>query len=119
MGANRYYQKYIEKLINANPADIVLTRIIKEPDGYEGFIEHPVQISLAVTFYTKKAPRSTIQEKGVVVTNLVSAVNKILAKGDADIQEGDTFEYGGWKYQVGFINTYLGICKQAEVEVIE
>ena len=119
MGANRYYQKYIEKLINANPGDIVLTRIIKEPDGYEGFIEHPVQISLAVTFYTKKAPRSTIQEKGTVVTNLFSSINKILTKGDADILEGDTFEHGGRKYRVGFVNSYMGICKQAEVEVIE
>jgi hypothetical protein len=58
MGANRYSKKYIEKLINSNPADIILTRITKEPDGYEGFIEHPVQISLAVTFYTKKAFRT-------------------------------------------------------------
>ena len=119
MGANRYYQKYIEKLINTNPADIVLTRIIKEPDGYEGYNEYPVQISLTVTFYTKKVFRTTIQEKGVVSSDLTRQVNKILAKGDADIQEGDTFEHGGRTYRVSFINTYLDICKQAEVEAIE
>ena len=119
MGANRYYQKYIEKLINANPAGIVLTRIIKEPDGFEGFIEYPVTISLTVTFYTKKAFRTIIQEKGVVSSDLTRQVNKIMAKGDADILEGDTFEHGGRKYRVGFVNSYMGICKQAEVEVIE
>ncbi len=119
MGANKYYKKYIEKLISANPADIILTRIIKEPDGYEGYNEYPVQISLTVTFYTKKGFRTTIQEKGIVSSDITSLVNKILAKRDADILEGDTFEHGGRKYRVGFINTYLGICKQAEVGVIE
>lgn len=119
MGANRYYQKYIEKLINANPAGIVLTRIIKEPDGYEGEIEYPVEISLTVAFYTKKGYRTTIQEKGTIISGMINTVNKILTNGDADIQEGDTFEHGGRKYRVMHVVPYLGICKQAEVEVVE
>jgi hypothetical protein len=118
MGANAYYKKYVEKLVNANPTDIVLTRIIKEPDGYEGSIEYPVQISLTVTFYTKKGYRTIIQEKGAVISGMTSTVNKILTKGDADMHEGDTFEHGGRKYRVGLVSTYLGICTQAEVEVV-
>ena len=37
MVGDKYYKKYIEKLINSNPADITIKKI-KTDDGYGGSI---------------------------------------------------------------------------------
>ena len=112
----RYYKKYIEKLINSNPANITIKRKIKTDDGYGGSIIEEKEITETVAFYERKARREVLTDYGVTYAGV--QVTKILAKHDADIQEGDTFEYGWKKYKVLFVKDYMEICKQIELEVI-
>jgi len=112
----RYYKKYIDKLINSNPANITLKRKIKTDDGYGGSIIEEKEITETVAFYEGKARREVLTDYGVTYAGV--QVTKILARHDADIQEGDTFEYGGKKYKVLFVKDYMEICKQIELEVI-
>ena len=74
------------------------------------------EITETVGFYETKAKREVLTGYGVTYTGV--QVTKILAKHDADIQEGDTFEYEGKKYKVLFVKDYMDICKQIELEVI-
>lgn len=119
MGSNLYYKKYIEKLIDSDPTNIVITRIEKISDGYKGYIEKPIEITETVTFYQKKSNRQTVNESGVVIGYMATSIEKILAKGNANILEGDTFKASGREYKVSFVNSYLDICKQIELEVIK
>ncbi|MCQ4921557.1 hypothetical protein NE686_00545 [Tissierella carlieri] len=119
MGSNLYYKKYIEKLIDSDPTNIVITRIEKISDEYKGYIEKPIEITETVTFYQKKSNRQTVNESGVVIGYMATSIEKILAKGNANILEGDTFKASGREYKVSFVNSYLDICKQIELEVIK
>ena len=112
----RYYKKYIEKLINSNPATITIKRKIKTDDGYGGSIMDEKKITETVTFYERKARREVLTDYGTTYTGV--NITKILAKADADIQEGDTFKHEGKKYKVLFVKDYMEICKQIELEVI-
>lgn len=112
----RYYKKYIEKLIDSNPATITIKRKIKTDDGYGGTIVEEKQVNETVAFYERKARREVLTDYGPTYVGV--QVTKILAKHDADIQEGDTFEYEGKKYKVLFVKPYMDICKQIELEVI-
>ncbi len=116
MGANLYYKKYIEKLINSNPANITIIRKEETDDGYGGSIIEEKEITETVTFYERKARREVLTDYGVTYAGV--QVTKILAKHDADIQEGDTFTQEGKKYKVLFVKDYMDICKQIELEVI-
>lgn len=112
----RYYKKYIEKLINSNPATITIKRKEETDDGYGGTIIEEKEITETVTFYERKARREVLTDYGLTYVGVQAT--KILAKHDADIQEGDTFEHGGKKYKVLFVKDYMEICKQIELEVI-
>lgn len=112
----KYYKKYIEKLINSNPANITIKRKIKTDDGYGGTIIEEKEVNETVTFYEIKTIREVLTDYGVTYAG--AQATKILAKHDADIQEGDTFEHGGRKYKVLFVKDYMDICKQIELEVI-
>ena len=114
--ADRYYKKYIEKLINSNPATITIKREIKTDDGYGGSINEEKEITGTVTFYDRKARREVVTDYGTTYTGI--NITKILAKADADIKEGDTFTQEGKKYKVLFVKDYMEICKQIELEVI-
>lgn len=116
MGANLYYKKYIEKLINSNPANITIKRKIEIDDGYGGTIVEEKEVNETVAFYERKARREVLTDYGV--TYVGAQVTKILAKHDADIQEGDTFEHEGKTYKVLYVKPYMDICKQIELEVI-
>lgn len=118
MGANMYYKKYIEKLINSNPTTITITRTTKVDDGYGGYTETEIEHNERVTFYDKKATRQTVNESGVILGYSSSNVEKALVKGDADIIKGDIIKANGREYRVLFVNPYLDICKQIELEVI-
>lgn len=117
MVGNLYYKKYIEKLINSNPANITIKRIIKTDDGYGGSIIEEKKIAEAVTFYDRKARREVVTDYGTTYVGV--SVTKILAKGDADIIEGDTFIHEGKTYKVLYVKPYFDICKQIELEVIK
>lgn len=119
MVGNLYYKKYIEKLINANPTTINITRIEKIPDGYNGYTKKPIEITETVTFYKKRSNREYISESGVSIGYMATSIEKILAKGDANIIEDDTFKANDREYKVIFVNTCFDICKQIEVEVIK
>ncbi|WP_352419830.1 hypothetical protein [Proteiniborus sp.] len=117
MGVNLYYKKYIEKLINANPATITIKREIKTDDGYGGSIIEVKEITETVTFYDRKARREVVTDYGTTYVGV--SVTKILVKGDSQIIEGDKFIYEGKIYKVLFVNPYKDICKQIELEVIK
>lgn len=117
MVGNLYYKKYIEKLINSNPATITIKREIKTDDGYGGSIIEENDITEIVTFYDRKARREVVTDYGATYVGV--SVTKILAKADADIIEGDTFIHEGKAYKVLIIKPYLDICKQIELEVIK
>ena len=112
----RYYKKYIEKLINSNPANITIKRKIEIDDGYGGTIVEEKEITETVTFYERKARREVLTDYGVTYAGV--QVTKILARADADIQEGDTFKHEGKTYKVLYVKPYMEICKQIELEVI-
>jgi len=116
MGANLYYKKYIEKLINSNPADITIKREIKTDDGYGGSIIEEKLISETVTFYERKARREVATDYGTTYVGV--SVTKILAEADSEIIEDDTFIHGGKTYKVLYVKPYFDICKQIELEVI-
>lgn len=118
MGNNLYYKKYIEKLINSNPTTINITRIEKIPDSYGGYTEKTIEITETVTFYQKKSNRQMVSDSGTTIGYISSTVDKILAKGNADILEGDIFVVDNKEYRALFVKPYFDICKQAEVEVI-
>lgn len=117
MVGNLYYKKYIEKLINANPANITIKRKTEIDDGYSGSIIEEKEIREIVTFYDRKARREVVTDYGTTYVGV--SVTKILAKGDADIIEGDTFIYEGKTYKILIVKSYLDICKQIELEVIK
>lgn len=113
----KYYKKYIEKLIDANPATITIKREIKTDDGYGGYDVEKEKITETVTFYDRNTRREVITDSGVIHTGV--NITKILALYDADIQEKDIFEYNGKTYKVLYVKSYLDICKQIELEVIK
>ena len=118
MGAKSYHEKYIEKLIKTCPVSIVIKRIVAEDDGFGGRIETPVELPpQEVAFYRKQAQRIILQDKGETVAHGAGAM-KMLARGNADVQEGDIFEYEGKTLRVALIVDYGGVCKQAELEAI-
>lgn len=120
MGANLYYKKYIEKLIATNPESITITRKKTTDDGYGGKTEeNKTLLAQTVTFYKRKSHREFVSDAGQTVGYLTSSIEKILTLFDADIQKDDVFINQGRKYKVTFVNTYLDICKQVELEVIK
>lgn len=119
MRGNLYYKKYIEKLISFDPTTVNITRIEKTDDGYGGYTETIITITEIVTFYQKRSNRQMISDNGVSVGYMATSIEKILTDFDADILEGDTFKANGREYKVLFVNSYIGICKQIELEVIK
>lgn len=116
---NKYYKKYIEKLINANPASITIKRTQITDDGFGGKEEKTVTLEpQIVTFYDKKAQREVISDAGVTTAFYASNTIKLLATGDTDIKEGDMFEYAGKLLKIAYVSDYEGVCNQVELEVI-
>lgn len=112
----RYYRKYIEKLIAANPSTITIKRKEKIDDGYGGEEIEDVEITETVRFYERKARREVATDYGTTYVGV--QVTKLLALYGADIREKDTFVYEGKTYRVLYVEPYFDICKQIELEVI-
>lgn len=117
MVGNLYYKKYIEKLINANPASIAIKREIKTDDGYSGSIVVEKELTETVTFYDRKSRREVVTDYGATYVGI--NITKILTLFSADIIEGDKLNYEGKTYKVLYVKPYFDICKQIELEVIK
>lgn len=115
--ADRYYKKYIEKLINSNPSTINITRKVETDDGFGGVTTEDVEITETVTFYDRKSRREVVTNYGTSYVGV--SVTKILAKGNADIRKDDRFTVAGVEYKVLFAKPFKDICKQIELEVIK
>ncbi len=115
--ADKYYKKYIEKLINSNPTNITITRKIETDDGFGGTIIENIEVTETVAFYDRKARREVVTDYGKTYTGV--QITKILAKGNADIKKDDIFTVDDIEYKVFHVNSYRGICKQIELEVIK
>ena len=115
--ADRYYKKYIEKLINSNPTTITIKRKVEVDDGFGGTTIEDIEVIETVAFYDRKARREVVTDYGITYAGVT--VTKILAKGDADIIKGDKFTVDDVGYKVLFAKPYKGICKQIELEVIK
>lgn len=120
MGAEMYYKKYIEKIITQDPKVITIKRQTKgNNNGFDGGITTEELPPQTVTFYNKKAQREIVKDKGGVIGYNASNALKMISRGDADIQEGDTFIYNNKTFRVIFVGVYGDICKQIELEVIK
>lgn len=117
--AGKYYKKYIEKLIDYDPITINITRVKKIDNGFKGYTENKIELTEVITFYQKRSNRQTITDTGVSVGYMATSIEKILTKFDADILEGDTFKANGREYKVSFVDPFIGMCKQIELEVIK
>lgn len=113
----RYYKKYIEKLINSDPVEIEYKRKEKADDGFGGEIITDIDKKEVVTFYERKARREVVTDYGTTYIGIT--VTKVLAKGNTDIIKGDKFTANGVEYRVLFVEPFMDICKQIEVEVIK
>jgi len=113
----KYHSKYIEKLINANPAIITITRKTTIDDGFGGKIENNVILEpQAVRIYNQKSQREVISDRGIK-TEL--NLPKILAMHGADIKKGDMFINGGRTYKVTSLFPYMDVCLLGELEVVK
>lgn len=118
MGAKLYYKKYIDRLIKTCPTSVIVKRKVTEDDGFGGKVETLVELPpQEAAFYRKQAQRIILQDKGETVAHGAGAM-KMLARGNADVQEGDIFEYEGKTLRVALLVDYGGVCKQAELEAI-
>lgn len=117
MGSHKYYRRYIEKIIAANPSEITIARDIIQETEYRGKVRDTLILApQTVRLYNKRSKRQVILESGRIIT---TNTEMLLTGANADIKEKDIFSIGNRKYRVTFVKDYLGICKQAELEVIE
>jgi hypothetical protein len=113
----KYHSKYIEKLINANPAVITITRKTTTDDGFGGKIEDSITLEpQIVRIYNQKTQREIIADKGLRTD---AHLPKILAMNDADIKIGDVFVNGGRTLRVVFLFPYMDVCLLGELEVVK
>ncbi len=112
---NKYYEAYIQKLINVNPVEITVNRKVPTPDGYGGnTVTEQAQAAQTVGVFNKITFGGVIADKGVFLNSTLN----ILALGDANLEEGDVFEYGGKKVRVVDLTTFRDIHKQGKLEAI-
>lgn len=114
---DKYYKKYIEKLIEDNPTEIIIKRKIKTDDGYGGTKEKEIEVTETVTFYDRKSRREILTDYGKTYTGV--NITKILTKGDVEIYKDEKFTVDGTEYKVFYVKPYKDICKQVELEVVK
>lgn len=115
---SKYYKKYIEKMIEQCPTTIEIERVQIIDDGFDGEIKERVKLEpQQVRIYNKKSQRGIVADKGAVIGYMASNTEKLLARHDADIKEGDVFKVDNREYKVLLPKNYMDICVQAELEV--
>ena len=118
-GIRTYYRKQIERIIAQDKLDITATRKTMTEDGYGGHTMEEIKVYYSGRIYNRYSAREVLGIHGVSIGWSTVAHAKILTIFEADIQEGDLFEYDGRKMRVRFVKEYMGMCKQAELEVVE
>ena len=106
-------------MINSNPTTITIKRIKIIDDGFGGEKKEAIEVDpQIVSIYDKRSQREMVADKGAVIGFMSSNAEKLLAFGNADIEEGDKFKAGNREYKVMLPKKYMDICIQAELEVI-
>ncbi len=116
----KYYKKYIEKVISADPATIIITRKTAADDGFGGKVENTAILEpQTIRIYNKKAQREVVSDKGTITAYYSSTALKFVATGSANIEQEDMFKLGEKTLRVAFLDAYMDVCKQGELEVIK
>ena len=119
MNNHRFYKAYIDRAIALDPLTITITRTTAADNGYGGTTNTTATIPpQTVRLYTPKGKGQLLVEAGKV-TSYSRVLEKILASGGSDIEEGDLFTKGTQTYRITFVRDYFGICKQCEIEAIK
>ena len=113
---SKYYKKYIEKMIDSKPSQLILKRETRQSDGYGGYTSSTTEIPIKGSVYETKSRRGMLTEAGIVYTGI--RISKLLVSYDTDIKVGDQFIYQDSVYKVIFVDEYMDICKQVEIEVV-
>lgn len=117
MAGTKYYISIIKQIINQDKTTFNVKRKVKVNDGYGGFTEEDKEVQFSGRIYNRKSAREMADIHGISIN--FTTGEKILTLSEADIKKGDILKYQGRKLRVHFVNDYLGICKQSELEVIE
>lgn len=118
-GANAYYRRYIEKVINLDPVTITIKRTVEVETEYGGVKKETVILEpQIVSIYNRRSLQNVVNDAGQVTGSTLARATRLLATADTDISEGDEFEYAGKIWRVVFLQSFMGICHQAELEVI-
>lgn len=111
-----YYKRYIEKLIDNDPTAFVITREVTHNDGFGGETTERIELpEQKGRFYQGRMTSAVLADKGTIYSQ---AALKLLVADSVDIAEGDYIQHQGKRLKVAFLQSYFGICKQAELEVI-
>lgn len=119
MNNDKHYIKEINKIINVDPIKLELTRVEEVGDGYGGNTTVKTKANVIGRLYNKKSVRELADVKGEYIGLSALAAEKLLTLSDVDVKKGDTFKVDDRNYRVHFVNDYLGLCKQIELEVLE
>lgn len=116
---NKHYIKEIQKIIDIDKVELNLSRVEKTSDGYGGYTTIKKNINVIGRLYNKRSVRELSDVKGEYIGLSALAAEKLLTLSNADVKKGDTFTLHDRDYRVHFVNDYLGLCKQIELEVVE
>ncbi len=117
-GIKSYYRKQIERLIEQDRQDIIAARKTTTEDGYGGHTTEEIKVHYSGRIYNRHSVREVLDIHGASIGWSTVAHAKILTLSEADIKEDDTFEFDGRRMRVRFVEDYLSMCKQAELEVV-
>lgn len=119
MNNDKHYIKEIKRIIDLDVIEIILERTSYIDDDYGGKIKEISKVNVNGRLYNKKSIRELTGVKGEYLGITSTAAEKLLTLIDADVIEGDVFTVENRTYRVSFVNKYLNLCKQIELEVLE
>lgn len=115
MADSKFYIEILKKNIEKHKNKFKAVRYLKESDGFGGSIINEQEVEFEGVIYNRKTSSIVFKIEGKVA----SGNEKLLALPDSDIKKGDVFYYQDRKLRIKFINNYLNICLQCELEVVE
>jgi len=114
----QYYRSVIRKVIDEEKAVLSAKRVVKTDDEYGGNETEEIGIVIEGRFYGGRSYRTVSKVAGIVFNYHSTADAKLLTMPNEDVQTGDVFEHNGHEYRVRFINNYLDVCLQCDLEVV-